>query len=214
MSTELKLREIHATINDISNALNRLDNYNKKDRRYKTLHSYLAGRFSRELRRFRAIVNSKPATRSHYLAMQPTGKKLYRLERKLYLKYPNLPIQNFMEQTARYRGATPVKKNTNKAANNRHLNRHEFVNHYVNDLPKDAITLNNIKSGSRAIKINKSIYSLQSFRNLSRSAVYEVLNRHGNSILFVDPMTKQTVRRSQITPIKVKLSNQRRGDNV
>tara|TARA_Y100000004_G_scaffold195798_1_gene263890 strand:+ start:1891 stop:2535 length:645 start_codon:yes stop_codon:yes gene_type:complete len=214
MSIELKLREINATINAISNTLNNLDNYNKKDRRYKTLHTYLAGQFSRELRRFRAIVNSKPATRSHYLAMQPTGKKLYRLERKLYLKYPNLPIHNFMEQTARYRGATPVKKNTNKAANNRHLNRHEFVNHYVNDLPKDAITLKNIKSGNRAIKINKSIYSLQSFRNLSRSAVYEVLNRHGNSILFVDPMTRQTVRRSQITPIKVKLRNPNRGDTV
>ena len=212
MSTELKLREIHATINDISNALNRLDNYNKKDRRYKTLHSYLAGRFSRELRRFRAIVNSKPATRSHYLAMQPTGKKLYRLERKLYLKYPNLPIHNFTVHSARYREDT--KKDANKAANNRHLNRHEFMNYYVNDLPKDAITLNNIKSGSRAIKINKSIYSLQTFRNLSRSATYEVLNRHGNSILFVDPMTKQTVRRREIKPIKVKLSNRRRGDNV
>ena len=214
MSIELKLREIHATINAISNTLNKLDNYNKKDQRYKNIHTYLAAQFSRELRRFRAIANSKPATRSHYLAMQPTGKKLYRLERKLYLKYPNLPIQNFMEQTARYRGVTSVKKNMNKAANNRHLNRHEFVNHYVNDLPKDAITLNNIKSGSRAIKINKSIYSLQSFRNLSRSATYEVLNRHGNSILFVDPMTKQTIRRSQITPIKVKLRKQNRGDNV
>ena len=212
MSTELKLREINATINAISSVLNKLDNYNKKDRRYKTLHSYLLGQFYREFKRWKAIVNSKPATRSHYLAMQPTGKKLYRLERKLYLKYPNLPIHNFTAQSARYREAT--KKDANKAANNRHLNRHEFMNYYVNDLPKDAITLNNIKSGSRAIKINKSIYSLQTFRNLSRSATYEVLNRHGNSILFVDPMTKQTVRRSQITPIKVKLSNQRRGDNV
>jgi len=212
MSTELKFGEINATINAISSLLNKLDNYNKKDRRYKTLHSYLAGRFYRELRRFRAIVNSKPATRSRHLAMEPTAKKFYKLERKLYLKYPNLPIHNFTAHSARYREDT--KKDANKAANNRRLNRHEFMNYYVNDLPKDAITLNNIKSGSRAIKINKSIYSLQSFRNLSRSATYEVLNRHGNSILFVDPMTKQTVRRREITPIKVKLKNQKRGDNV
>ena len=91
-----------------------------------------------------------------------------------------------------------------KGANNKSLNRHEFVNHYVNDLPKDAITLNNINSGNRAIKINKSIYSLQSFRNLTRSAIHDVLNRHGNSILFVDPMTKQTVRRREITPITIR----------
>ena len=212
MSIELNPKETVSRLKAISNDLNKLDNYNKKDRRYKTLHSYLAGQFYREFNRWKAIVNSKPVTRSRHLAMEPMAKKLYKLERKLYLKYPNLPIHNFTVHSARYREDT--KKDANKAANNRHLNRHEFMNYYVNDLPKDAITLKNIKSGSRAIKINKSIYSLQSFRNLSRSATYEVLNRHGNSILFVDPMTKQTVRRSQITPIKVKLSNQRRGDNV
>ena len=203
MSIELKLREINGTLNTILNTLSKLDNYNKKDRRYKTLHSYITGQFFRELRRWKAIVESKPATRSHYRAMEPIGKKLHKLERKLQLKYPNLPIHNFTEQSARYRGTTSV-KNANKAANSRHLNRHEFVNHYVNDLPKDAITLNNINSGNRAIKINKSIYSLQSFRNLTRSAVYEVLTRHGNSILFIDPMTKQTVRRRDITPIKIR----------
>ena len=203
MSIELKLREINGTLNTILNTLSKLDNYNKKDRRYKTLHSYITGQFFRELRRWKAIVESKPATRSHYRAMEPIGKKLHKLERKLQLKYPNLPIHNFTEQSARYR-ATSSAKYANKDANNRHLNRHEFINYYVNDLPKDAITLNNINSGNRAIKINKSIYSLQSFRNLTRSAVYEVLTRHGNSILFIDPMTKQTVRRRDITPIKIR----------
>ena len=200
----LNLREMNGRLNTISNALNKLDNnYNKKERRYKTIYSYLLGQFFREFKRWKAIVNSKPVTRSHKLAMKPMGQKLISLRRKFQLKYPNLPIHNFTEQSARYRGTTSV-KNANKAANNRHLNRHEFTNYYVNDLPKDVITLNNINSGNRAIKINKSIYSLQSFRNLTRSAIYEVLNRHGNSILFVDPMTKQTVRRSQITPIKIR----------
>ena len=210
----LNLRELNSQINAVSNAVNRLDNYNKKERRYKTLYTYLFGQFRRVLMRFRVIVNSKPATRSHHSALQPMGKKLYKLERKLYSKYPNLPIGNFMALSARYREDKTALTQMIKDANNIRLKRHEFVNYYVNDLPKDIITFKNIKSGNRAIKVNKSIYSLQSFRNLTRSAVYEVLNRHGNSILFVDPMTKQTVRRSQITPIKVKLKNQKRGDNV
>ncbi len=210
----LNIRELNSQINAVSNALNRLDNYNKKERRYKTLYTYLFGQFRRVLMRFRVIVNSKPATRSHHSAMQPMGKKLYKLERKLYSKYPNLPIGNFMALSARYREDKTALTQMIKDANNIRLKRHEFVNYYVNDLPKDIITFKNIKSGNRAIKVNKSIYSLQSFRNLTRSAVYEVLNRHGNSILFVDPMTKQTVRRSQITPIKVKLIKQNRGDTV
>ena len=210
----LNLRELNSQINAVSNALNRLDNYNKKERRYKTLYTYLFGQFRRLLMRFRVIVNSKPATRSHHSDMQPMGKKLYKLERKLYSKYPNLPIGNFMALSARYREDKTALTQMIKDANNIRLKRHEFVNYYVNDLPKDIITFKNIKSGNRAIKVNKSIYSLQSFRNLTRSAVYEVLNRHGNSILFVDPMTKQTVRRREITPIKVKLKNQKRGDNV
>jgi hypothetical protein len=210
----LNLRELNSQINAVSNALNRLDNYNKKERRYKTLYTYLFGQFRRLLMRFRVIVNSKPATRSHHSDMQPMGKKLYKLERKLYSKYPNLPIGNFMALSARYREDKTASTQMIKDANNIRLKRHEFVNYYVNDLPKDIITFKNIKSGNRAIKVNKSIYSLQSFRNLTRSAVYEVLNRHGNSILFVDPMTKQTVRRSQITPIKVKLIKQNRGDTV
>ena len=210
----LNLRELNSQINAVSNALNRLDNYNKKERRYKTLYTYLFGQFRRLLVRFRVIVNSKPATRSHHSDMQPMGKKLYKLERKLYSKFPNLPIGNFMALSARYREDKTASTQMIKDANNIRLKRHEFVNYYVNDLPKDIITFKNIKSGNRAIKVNKSIYSLQSFRNLTRSAVYEVLNRHGNSILFVDPMTKQTVRRSQITPIKVKLIKQNRGDTV
>ena len=210
----LNLRELNSQINAVSNALNRLDNYNKKERRYKTLYTYLFGQFRRLLMRFRVIVNSKPATRSHHSDMQPMGKKLYKLERKLYSKYPNLPIGNFMALSARYREDKTASTQMIKDANNIRLKRHEFVNYYVNDLPKDIITFKNIKSGNRAIKVNKSIYSLQSFRNLTRSAVYEVLNRHGNSILFVDPMTKQTIRRSQITPIKVKLRKQNRADTV
>ena len=75
MSTELKLREINATINAISILMNKLDNYNKKDRRYKTLHSYLLGQFYREFKRWKAIVNSKPVTRSHKLAMKPMGQR-------------------------------------------------------------------------------------------------------------------------------------------
>ena len=204
----LNLRELNSHINTILNEVNALDNSNRQ--RY----WWLRGRYMSAVKIFaKQIHKPRTKTRAHTLAVKATSKKLYALKRLLNRKYPNLPIHNFTTYSARYR-ENPALKNSHKYANNKYLNRFEFVNHYVNDLPKDVITLNNIKSGNRAIKINKSIYSLQSFRNLTRSATHDVLNRHGNSILFVDPMTKQTVRRREITPIKVKLKNQKRGDNV
>lgn len=202
------LRELNSQISTILNELNTLDNSNRQ--RY----FWLRGRYIAIVKALaKQISTTRTKTRARILAVKATSKKLYDLKKLLNRKYPSLPIHNFMTHTVRYR-ENPALKNAHKGANNRNLNRFEFVNYYVNDLPKDAITLNNINSGNRAIKINKSIYSLQSFRNLTRSAVYEVLTRHGNSILFVDPMTKQTVRRREIAPIKVKLKNQKRGDNV
>ena len=206
----LNLREMNSQINAISNELNASDNVNRQ--RY----WWLRGRYMAAVKTFAKHVSEpRTKTRAHILAMKTTSKKLYALKKLLNRKFPNLPIHNFTTYSARYR-ANPALKNSHKYANTKYLNlnRFEFVNHHVNDLPKDAITLKNIKSGNRAIKINKSIYSLQSFRNLTRSATHDVLHRHGNSILFIDPMTKQTVRRREITPIKVKLKNQKRGDNV
>ena len=195
----LNLRELNSQINDILNELNTLDNGSRE--RYWWLRGrYVAVRkiFANHVSELNVTKNTAPP------AVKATSEKLYSLKKLLNRKYPSLPIHSFTAKSAQYRGpTTSVKKHTNKVANIKYLNRHEFVNHYVNDLPKDAITLKNVKNGNRAIKINKSIYSLQSFRNLSRSAVYDVLNRHGNSILFVDPMTKQTVRRRDITPIKI-----------
>ena len=205
----LNLREMNSQINAISNELNALDNNNRQ--RYWWLRGRfvtLRVAFGKHVSELKVTKNTAPP------AVKATSEKLYALNRLLKRKYPSHPIHVFTAKSAEYRGPTSVKKHKNKDANNRRLNRHEFVNHHVNDLPKDAITLNNINSGNRAIKINKSIYSLQSFRNLTRSATHDVLHRHGNSILFVDPMTKQTVRRREITPIKVKLKNQKRGDNV
>lgn len=194
----LNLREMNSQINAISNELNALDNSNRRK------YLWLLGRYQAMLKALANHISELKLTRNTApLAVKATSKKLYVLKRLLHRKQPSLPIHKFTRESARYRGNTSL-KNKDKDANNRHLNRHEFVNHYVNDLPKDAITLNNINSGNRAIKINKSIYSLQSFRNLTRSAIYDVLNRHGNSILFVDPMTKQTIRRRDITPIKIR----------
>ncbi len=204
----LNLRELNTYINTILNEVNALDNVNRE--RY----WWLRGRYMSAVKIFAKYISTpRTKTRAHTLAVKATSKKLYALKKLLNRKFPNLPIHNFTTYSARYR-ENPVLKNSHKDANNKYLNRFKFVDHYVNDLPKDAITLNNINSGNRAIKINKSIYSLQSFRNLTRSATHDVLHRHGNSILFVDPMTKQTVRRREITPIKVKLKNQKRGDNV
>jgi hypothetical protein len=204
----LNLREMNSQINAISNEVNALDNNNRQRYwwlygRYQAMKTALKKHFS----------EPRTKTRAHVDAVKTTSKKLYALKKLLNRKFPNLPIHNFTARSALYR-ENQVLKNSHKGANNKFLKGFKFVNHYVNDLPKDAITLNNIKSGNRAIKINKSIYSLQSFRNLTRSATHDVLHRHGNSILFIDPMTKQTVRRSQITPIKVKLRKQNRGDNV
>ena len=203
----LNLREMNSQINAISNELNASDNVNRQ--RYWLLR----GRYVTAVRAFAKHVSELKVTKNTAPpAVKATSEKLYALKKLFNRKFPSLPIHSFTAKSAQYRGSTSVKKRTNRVSNKKFLNRHEFVNHHVYDLPKDAITLNNINNVNRAIKINKSIYSLQSFRNLSRSAVYEVLNRHGNSILFVDPMTRQTVRRSQITPIKVKLRNPNWGD--
>ena len=213
MSIELNPKETVSRLKAISNDLNKLDNYNKKDRRYKELYISLDRRLKTEWRRFKQGVKATTITRSRKLNLKPVFGKFRNLRNKFQLKYPSFPMSHFMIQS-RSHIQNSSRSNSVKKTNNAYLNRHEFVNHHVTDLPKDAVTLNNINNGNRAIKINKSIYSLQSFRNLTRSSVYDVLNRHGNSILFIDPMTKQTVRRSQITPIKVKLRKQNRGDNV
>ena len=195
----LNLREINSQINAISNELNASDNVNRQ--RYWLLR----GRYVTAVRAFAKHVSELKVTKNTAPpAVKATSEKLYALKKLFNRKFPSLPIHSFTAKSAQYRGSTSVKKRTNRVSNKKFLNRHEFVNHYVNDLPKDAITLNNINSGNRAIKINKSIYSLQSFRNLTRSAIHDVLNRHGNSILFVDPMTKQTVRRREITPITIR----------
>ena len=195
----LNLREMNSQINAISNELNALDNSNRQ--RYWLLR----GRYTSAVKTFaKHVAELKVTKNTAPPATKATSEKLYALKKLFNRKFPSLPIHSFTAKSAQYRGPKSVKKHTNRVANKKFLNRHEFVNHHVTDLPKDAVTLNNINNGNRAIKINKSIYSLQSFRNLTRSSVYDVLNRHGNSILFIDPMTKQTVRRSQITPIKIK----------
>ena len=203
----LNLRELNSQINAISNELNASDNVNRE--RY----WWLRGRYLAAMKILTKDLKSGTMTRARELATTATARKLYTLKRLLNRKFPDLPIRNFMRYTSRYRDNTTLKQ-FHKDVNNKYLHRHDFVNHYVNDLPKDAITLNNINNGNKAIKVNKSIYSLQSFRNLTRSNISDILPRHGNSILFVDPMTRKTVRRSQITPIKVKLRNPNRGDNV
>ena len=203
MLTELNLREMISQINAISNDLNKLDNYNKKDRRYKELYSWFLGRYTRVFRRFAAEIKAKAVTRSRKLTLKPVYLKLTNLRKKIQLKYPNFPMSDFTTDSRRYTQSNSRQKN-DKIKNNIFMNRHEFSIYYVNDLPKDAMTLNNIKSGNRAIKVNKSIYSLRSFRILTRSSIHDVLGRHGNSILFVDPLTRQTIRRSQITPIKIR----------
>ena len=202
MSIELNPKETVSRLKAISNDLNKLDNYNKKDRRYKELYISLDRRLKTEWRRFKQGVRVTTITRSRKLNLKPVFGKFRNLRNKFQLKYPSFPMNHFMAHS-RFYIQNNSRLNNVKKTNNAYLNRHEFVNHYVNDLPKDAITLKNIKSGNRAIKINKSIYSLQSFRNLTRSSINGVLRLHGNSILFVDPLTRQTIRRSQITPIKI-----------
>jgi len=186
-------KNIHDELNSIQSNINELGNSNNLVKRMR-LHS----RFSRVRARWDNIRRNIPKTRSVF----SLNSKFRRVYVNLKRRFPQLPIEGYMHLTKLYKN--DPRSIVHKNINNKYLSRTVTWNpHHVNNLPTDAVTLNIINDGDKAIKINKSIYSLQSFRNLARGSIFNVSNYHGNSILFTDPLTMRPVRKSQIQPVKI-----------
>ena len=180
-------KNIHDELNSIQSNINELGNSNNLVKRMR-LHT----RFSRLRRRWDNIQRNIAKTRS----VSSLNSKFTRVYVNMKRRFPQLPMEGYMHLTKLYKN--DPRSIRHKNINNKYLSRFTWNPHHVNNLPTDAVTLNIINDGDKAIKINKSIYSLQSFRNLARVSIFNVATYHGNSILFTDPLTMRPVRKSQI----------------
>jgi len=189
-------KELHNKLNSIQDDLNSLGN-NKNVQKHVQLYT----RFHRERVKWGKIRQATTVTRSRRPNVNALNSKFKRVYLDLKLKFPELPMQTYMQHTRLYR-SSPFKSDY-KRLNNKYTKSIIWEPYYVNNLPIDALTRNEINNGNKAIRVNKSIYSRESFRNLARTPIMNALTYHGNTILFVDPLTKQTIRRSQVQPVKI-----------
>lgn len=194
------LMKIHEQLNSIKNKLNALENNNTRE--YFKLHSI----FARVYTLWKNTEIIIPKTRSRKPAVNLINNKIKYIRRTFKRKAPELSMPNYMELTKMYKNS-PRTSPYHIRLNKKDEKSITWEPYYVNNLPIDSITLTTINDGNKAIKINKSIYSKQSFRNLARAAITNVMGYHGNSILFIDPLTKKTVRRSQIEPVTIRKKN-------
>jgi len=191
------LNEVRDGLRSIKNKINALEN-SDNFREHVKLHSL----FAKESVKWGKIKRELPMTRSR-ARINTQFRYLYR---QMKLKFPELTMPNYMELTKMYKNnprSVPYHANMNKKRENRIT----WTPHHVNNLPIDALTRTVINNGDKAIKINKSIYSQQSFRNLARTAITNVMSYHGNSTLFIDPLTRKTIRRSQVEPVTIRKKN-------
>ena len=103
--------------------------------------------------------------------------------------------------------------NANKAKNNKSSNRIKWEEQTVNNLPNDPVTLNVFSNGQKAVKIHRTAnhyMSPQTFRSIARMSMIEAFNKHGNTVLFKSPMTRQNVRRADIRFVILKNKNRGR----
>lgn len=191
------LNEVRDGLRSMKNKINALKN-NDNFREHVKLHSL----FAKESVKWGKIKRELPMTRSRTLI----DNQFRYLYRQMKLKFPELTMPNYMELTKMYRN-NPHSVPYHAELNRKRENLITWTPHYVNNLPIDALTRTVINNGNKAIKINKSIYSRQSFRNLARTPITNVMSYHGNSILFKDPLTRKTVRRSQVEPVTIRKKN-------
>jgi hypothetical protein len=100
--------------------------------------------------------------------------------------------------------------NANKAKNKSLKNHITWEQQIVNKLPKDPITLNTFSNGQKAVKIHPTAnhyVSPQTFRSMARTSMTDAFNKHGNVVLFENPLTRQNVRRSNIKFVIIKNKN-------
>jgi hypothetical protein len=74
----------------------------------------------------------------------------------------------------------------------------------VKNLPRDILSLENIKSGEKAVKINKLYLVPNSFRKLARMSMTSAVNSSGNVILFKNPLTRANVKKGDLEFVVLK----------
>ena len=94
-----------------------------------------------------------------------------------------------------------MKRNANENNGTRKIN---WKNANVTNLPRDPITANNFTNGEKAVRINKLYLAPTSFRKLARMSMTSALNANGNTTLFINPMTRGKVKKSDLEFVVLK----------
>ena len=98
-----------------------------------------------------------------------------------------------------------VRRNAIRNAVNRSI---EWQTKVVNTLPRDAVSLENFKNGSKAVNIGYNRYvSPATFRTLARTSMIQAYNRHGNAVLFQNPFTRTNLKRSNLKFVVLRTKN-------
>jgi hypothetical protein len=108
-------------------------------------------------------------------------------------KRPN--VSNYIKNEKR------VKKNANE---NKNTNKINWKNVNVKNLPTDPISANNFKSGEKAVRINKLYLAPNSFRKMARMSMTSAINANGNMTLFINPLTRNKVKKNDLEFIVLK----------
>jgi hypothetical protein len=98
-----------------------------------------------------------------------------------------------------------VRRNAIRNAVNRSI---EWQTKVVNTLPRDAVSLENFKNGSKAVNIGYNRYvSPATFRTLARTSMIQAYNRNGNAVLFQNPFTRSNLKRSNLKFVVLRTKN-------
>ena len=122
--------------------------------------------------------------------------------RRLFTGNENNGVPNNLKQMANYRRNT-ARVNANKNRNNQN-NTIQWRDVYPRNMPKDPVSQNNFEPEQKAVRINRTYYSPQSFRFLARRSMTAASQLHGNTILFKNPTTRQDVRKNDIEFVVLK----------
>ena len=122
--------------------------------------------------------------------------------RRLFTGNENNGVPNNLKQMANYRkNNARVKANKNR---NNQNNTIQWRNVYLRNMPADPISQNDLKPEQKAVRINRTYYSPQSFRFLARRSMTAASQLHGNAVLFRNPTTRQGVRKNDIEFVVLK----------
>ena len=130
------------------------------------------------------------------------GAPLFPALRRLFTGNENNGVPNNLKQMANYRRNT-ARVNANKNRNNQN-NTIQWKNVYLRNMPADPISQNDLKPEQKAVRINRTYYSPESFRLLARRSMTAASQLHGNTVLFRNPTTRQGVRKNDIEFVVLK----------